>query len=67
MLLAVGLEITEELDNQREAAGPPVFEGKMWRRGGQEGEENWGDAGGGGGASQGELGIYYLMLKGSED
>lgn len=47
MLLAVGLEITEELDNQREAAGPLVFEGKMWKRGDQEGEENWGDAGGG--------------------
>lgn len=45
MLLAVGLEITEKLDNQREAAGPLVSEGKMWRRGSQEGEENWGDAG----------------------
>lgn len=46
MLLAVGLEITEESDNQREAAGPLVSETKMWKRGGQEGEENWGDAGG---------------------
>lgn len=47
MLLDVGLEIIEELDNQREATGPLVSEGKMWKRDGQEGDENWGDAGGG--------------------
>lgn len=35
---AGGLEITEELNKQREAPGPPGS--------GQDGEEEWGDVGG---------------------
>lgn len=66
MLLAVGLEITESwITRERQ---PDLLSlrvrcgGEVVKKGKRTGEML-----GGGGASQGELGIYYLMLKGSED